>query len=143
MPCVVWSMTRVLGIATALMCALAGGAVWSVASLYLRLDSAIFLLLIAALVAWVLRRHDYAHSWSGVIVALACTLLAFAYASYLLAAAKVASFLGLPLRSTLLAIGPDMATAVAWADFTAWQAATLMVACALAGWLVWRRPKAR
>src|SRR6188768_1287635 len=26
MPCVVWSMTRVLGIATALMCALAGGA---------------------------------------------------------------------------------------------------------------------
>lgn len=131
-------MTRALGVATALMCALAGGAVWCVLALYLRLDSGVFLLLIAALLAWVLRRHGMAHSWTGVAIAIACTLVAFAYSAYLLAAAKVASFLGLPLRSTLLAIGPEMAGAVARADFTAWQAANLALACVLAAWLVWR-----
>lgn len=131
-------MTRALGVATALMCALAGGAVWCVLALYLRLDSGLFLLMIAALLAWVLRRHGFAHSLAGVAIAVACTLAAFAYTAYLLAAAKVASFLGLPLRSTLLAIGPDMASAVARADFTAWQAANLVLACLLAAWLVWR-----
>lgn len=134
-------MTRTIGVATALMCALAGGAVWCVLALYLRLDSGIFLLLIAALLAWVLRSHGFAQSGLGVVVAVACTLVAFAYSAYLLAAAKVASFLGLPLRSTLVAIGPDMATAVAWADFGIWQAATLAVACLLAAWLVWRPAK--
>lgn len=134
-------MTRAIGVATALMCALASGAVWCVLALYLRLDSGMFLLLIAAVLAWVLRSHGFAHSSSGVVVAVACTLLAYAYSAYLLAAAKVASFLGLPLRSTLIAIGPDMATAVARADFGAWQAATLALACVLAAWLVWRPAK--
>lgn len=131
-------MTRAIGVATAIMCALAGGAVWCVLALYLRLDSGMFLLLIAAVLAWVLRSHGFAHSAVGVAVAVACTLVAFAYSAYLLAAAKVASFLGLPLRSTLIAIGPDMATAVARADFGIWQAATLMLACVLSAWLVWR-----
>ncbi len=134
-------MTRALGVATALMCALAGGALWCVLALYLRLDSGVFLLMIAALVGWVLRRHGFAHSWAGIAIAVACTLIAFAYSAYLLAAAKVASFLGLPLRSTLLAIGPEMAGAVARADFTAWQAVNLALACVLAAWLVWRPVK--
>ncbi len=134
-------MTRALGVATALMCALAGGALWCVLALYLRLDSGVLLLMIAALVGWVLRRHGFAHSWAGIAIAVACTLIAFAYSAYLLAAAKVASFLGLPLRSTLLAIGPEMAGAVARADFTAWQAVNLALACVLAAWLVWRPVK--
>ena len=131
-------MTRTIGVATALMCALAGGALWCVLALYLRIDSGVILLLIAALIAWVLRRHGFANSWAGVAIAIGSTLVAFAYSSYLLAAAKVASYLGLPLRSTLLAIGPEMAGAVARADFTAWQGANLALACALAAWLVWR-----
>ncbi len=131
-------MTRATGVITVLMCALAGGAVWCVLALYTRFDFDAFLLAIAALLAWVLRSHGFARSGSGIVLAVAATVLAFAYAAYLLAAAKVASHLGLPMRSTLLAIGPEMAAAIARADFTAWQAGVLLLSCLLAGWIVWR-----
>lgn len=129
---------RVIGIATALMCALAAGAVWCVAALYLRIDMIFIALVIAVLIAWVLRANGFSRTRSGALVAALSTLLAFVYSAYLLAAAKVASFLGLPLRSTLVSIGPDMAAAVAWADLTMWHAGSVLLAMALSAWLVWR-----
>jgi len=129
---------RAIGIATALMCALAAGAVWCVLALYLRVDLIFIALVIAVLIAWVLRANGFSRTRSGALVAATSTLLAFIYSAYLLAAAKVASFLGLPLRSTLVAIGPDMAAAVAWADLTWWHASTVMLAVVLSAWLVWR-----
>ena len=44
-----------LGIATALMCALAGGAVWCLLSLYSRSDLAAFAFVVALLIAWALQ----------------------------------------------------------------------------------------
>lgn len=130
--------TRIIGIATALMCALAGGAAWCLLALYTRIDFDAMLLPIAALVAVVLRSHGFARSPGGVVLAIAGTVLAFAYSAYLLAAAKVATYLGLPLRSTLVAIGPEMAAAIARADLTAWHVAVLVLSCTLAAWVVWR-----
>ncbi|WP_440221648.1 hypothetical protein ACQQ2N_11100 [Dokdonella sp. MW10] len=128
----------VVGLATAFMCALAAGAVWCVAQLYLRMDLVVLALPTGALVAWALRNHGFARTLSGSAVAAALTLLACAYASYLLAAAKVATFLGLPMRSTLLAIGPEMAAAVSWADMTGFHIGTIVLAAVLSAWLVWR-----
>lgn len=130
---------RVIGIVTALMIALAGGAVWCLLQLYLRFDLILLAILIGVLIAWVLRVHGFAHSASGALIAALCTAVTCLYAGYLLAAAKVASFLGLPMRSTLIAIGPDMAAAVTWADLSAFHIGTVLLAVLLSAWRVWRR----
>ena len=133
------SLNRIIGIATALMCSLAAGAVWCVLQLYSRIDLIGLSLVVGAMIAWILRRQGYAHSVGGALLAAGCTAIACAYAGYLLAAAKVASFLGIPMRSTLTTIGPDMAGAIAWADLTPFHIGTLVLAVVLSAWMVWRR----
>ena len=134
------AITRFIGIATALMCALAAGAVWSVLQIYLRLELVVLALPSAALIAWALRNHGFARTPGGALLAALITAIACAYASYLLAAARVASFLGIPMRATLTTIGAEMAAAVAWANMTVFHVGTLMLAVALSAWLVWRKP---
>jgi hypothetical protein len=128
-----------LGIATALMCALAAGAVWCVVQLYLRFDLIGFAFAVAAFIAWVLRRQGFGRRLSGALIAAFSTIVACVYAGYLLAAARVASFLGIPMRETLLTMGRDMATAVAWANLSGFHIATLVLAVILSAWLVWRK----
>ena len=128
-----------IGIATALMCALAAGAVWCVLQLYLRLDLIGIALVVGAFIAWVLRRQGFGHRLSGVLIATLSTALACLYAGYLLAAAKVASFLGIPMRETLTTMGIDMAAAVARTDLSTFHVATLILAILLSAWLVWRK----
>src|SRR5262249_49428806 len=48
---------RWIGVATALMCALAGGAIWCLVALYMRRDLIPLSLPIAAVVVWALRSH--------------------------------------------------------------------------------------
>ena len=86
------------------MVALAAGAVWCVLQLHARVDLIGLSLLIGLIVAVVVRRQGFAQSGMGVLMAMFSTALACAYASYLLAAAKVASYLGIPLRSALTSI---------------------------------------
>jgi hypothetical protein len=128
-----------IAIATALMCALAAGAVWCVLQLYLRLDLIGIAIVIGAFIAWVLRRQGFGRRLSGALIAAFSTLLACLYAGYLLAAAKVASFLGVPMRNTLTTMGLDMAGAIAWADLTVFHLGTLVLAVVLSAWLVWRK----
>ncbi len=134
--------SRTIGVLTALMCALAAGAVWCVIALQVYLDLMFFGIPLAIMVAWALRSNGFSHSRLGAAIAATFTGLAFVYAGYLLAAAKVAAFLGLPLRSTVMSIGPEMAGAVAWADLTTWRVATVLIAVVLSAWLVWRPSKA-
>ena len=131
--------TYPIGVATALMVGLAAGAVWCVLQLYLRFDLIGIALLVAAIIAWILRRQGFAQTISGAVIAAISTAVACAYASYLLAAASVASFLGESMRSALLKIGPDMANAVAWARMDGFHIGTLLLAIALSAWLVWRK----
>lgn len=130
--------SRAIGVVTALMCALAAGAVWSVMALHVYLDLIFFAIPVAIIVAWALRSNGFVRSAAGAAIAAFFTLIAFVYAGYLLAAAKVAAFLGVSMRSTVINIGPEMAAAVAWTDLTAWRIATMLFAVALSAWLVWR-----
>ena len=124
--------TRRIGIATALMTALAGGAIWCLIALYARHDLIALSLPIAAAVAWALRAHGYAGRWSGAAIAVACVALASVYSLYLQVAAQVASMLGLPLRAALTQMDPHMAIDIAWANLDVVGAATIGVAAVIA-----------
>jgi hypothetical protein len=135
---------RWIGVATALMCALAGGAVWCLFALYARRDLIPLALPIAAVIVWALRSHGFAGRWAGAALAVACVALACAYSLYLQAAAQVASLLGLPMRDALVQMDPAMAIDIAWRnlDIAGWAiiAVALVVACA--GMLFAVRPRA-
>ncbi|MEP7044350.1 MAG: hypothetical protein ABI843_14900 [Dokdonella sp.] len=123
---------RPFGIATALMCALAGGAIWCLLSLYSRGDLAAFAFVVALCVVWQLRSNGYAGRWSGALIAAFCVALAAAYSFYLQAVAQVASMLGLPMRMALLQIDPSMAVDIARANLRGWSSALVLLAIAAA-----------
>jgi hypothetical protein len=129
---------RIAGIATALMCALAGGAVWCLLSLYSRSDLTTFAFVIAAAVAWTLRSHGYAGHWSGALIAACSVLLASVYAFFLQAVAGIASMLGLPMRAALRQMGPAMGLDVARANLDGWNITIVAAATIMAIWLVLR-----
>ena len=124
--------TRWIGIATALMTALAGGALWCLIALYARHDLIPLSLPIAAAVAWALRSHGYVGRASGAVIGVLCVALASAYSLYLQAAAQVASMLGLPLRAALAQMDPHMAIDMAWANLDVAGIATIAVAAIVA-----------
>jgi len=120
-----------IGIATALMSALAGGAVWCLLALFARRDLIVLSLPIAAIIAWTLRTHGYAARWSGAVLAVACIALACAYSLYLQATAQVASLLGLPMRAALVQMDFGMALDIAWANLDAAGAIVIAIAIVL------------
>lgn len=123
---------RWIGIATALMCALAGGALWCLLALYLRRDLLVLAFPVALMVAWALRANGYAARWSGALLAAGCVALSCAYSLYLQATAQVASLLGLPMRAALLQMEPGMAIDIAWAGLDTAGVVIIAIACALA-----------
>jgi len=130
---------RWIGIATALMCALAGGALWCLIALYARRDLIVLALPIALVVAWALRSHGFAARWSGAAIAAICVAIACAYSLYLQAAAQVASMLGLPLRAALTQMDPKMALDIAWVNLDAGGTSLVAVAIiAAAAVTLWR-----
>jgi hypothetical protein len=106
---------RRVGVATALMSALAGGAIWCLLALQARSALPALALPIAGVVAWALRANGYAGRWTGAAIAAGCVVLACSYSFYLQATAEVASLLGLPMRTALARIDPRMAIDIAWA----------------------------
>ena len=111
-----------LGIATALMCALAAGAVWCLLSLYGRSDLVAFAFVVALLIAWALRAHGFGGSWFGALLAAGFVVLGSMYAFCLQAVAQVASLLGLSMRATLQQMEPAMAFDIARAHLSGWNA---------------------
>src|SRR4051812_490612 len=85
--------TRWIGVATALMIALAGGAVWCLIALYARHDLIALSLPIAGMVVWALRAHGFAGRWIGALIGVASVAIACIYSLYLQATAQVASLL--------------------------------------------------
>jgi hypothetical protein len=130
---------RRIGIATAAMCALAGGAIWCLLALYSRGDLAWFAFVVAAVVAWALRAHGYAGRWSGVAVAATCVAVACVYSLYLQAVARMASMFGMPMRTVLMRMDPSMAPDIARADLDTAGMSMLVAAVLLAGALMLRR----
>jgi hypothetical protein len=135
-------LTLWLGAATALMSALAGGAVWTVLALRTGSDLTLLAFVIALVIAWVLRANGFAGSRFGAILAALCTALACIYAQCLLAVGDVASALGFPLRDTLLRIGADFVVAMVRGRVSPWQTASYLLAMAMATWVVMRKRRA-
>lgn len=132
--------THWIGVATALMSALAGGALWCLIAIYARRDLIALALPIAAVIAWSLRTHGFGGRWSGAVIAAVCVVLSCAYSLYLQATAQVASMLGLPLRDALRQMEPRMAADIAIANLDVPGISIIAVAVivAVAGTL-WRR----
>jgi hypothetical protein len=128
-----------IGFATALMTALAGGAVWSVLVLRTGYELTAFAFVIAATIALVLRGNAYAGTRFGAFLAALFTAFACIYAQCLLAVGDVAQAMGFSLRDTLLRIGADFALAIVRGRISPWQTASYLLAMALSAWLVWRR----
>ena len=120
------------GIATALMSALAGGAIWCLVALYARHDLIALSLPIAGVIVWSLRANGFAGRWPGAVLAAAFVALACAYSLYLQATAQVASLLGLPLRAALTQMEPGMAIDIAWASVDTAGLVVIGVAIAVA-----------
>jgi hypothetical protein len=123
---------RRFGIAIALMCALAGGAIWCLLSLYSRGDLAAFAFAVALCIVWQLRGNGYGGRWSGALIAAFCVALAAAYSFYLQAVAQVASMLGLPMRAALVQIDPAMAIDIARANLRGGSGVLVLAAVAAA-----------
>ena len=123
---------RRFGIAIALMCALAGGAIWCLLSLYSRGDLAAFAFVVALCIVWQLRGNGYGGRWSGALIAAFCVALAAAYSFYLQAVAQVASMLGLPMRTALVQIDPAMAIDIARANLRGGSGVLVLAAVAAA-----------
>ena len=137
------SLGRWIGAATALMSSLAAGAVWSVAVLRTGNDLTFLAFVIGIGLALLLRANGYAGTGIGVVLAAVCTALACAYAQCLLAVGDVAQAMGFSLRDTIVRIGADFVLAVVKGRISPWQSGSYVVAMALSGWLVWRRPAAK
>jgi len=121
---------RRFGIAIALMCALAGGAIWCLLSLYSRGDLAAFAFVVTLCIVWQLRGNGYGGRWSGALIAAFCVALAAAYSFYLQAVAQVASMLGLPMRTALVQIDPAMAIDIARANLRGGSGVMVLAAVA-------------
>ena len=130
-----------IGLATALMAALASGAVWCVLVLRTGYELTLLAFVIAALIAWVLRVNGYAGTRLGATLAALCTASAVFYAQCLLAVGDVAQAMGFSLRDTIFRIGADFALAVVRGRIAPWQTASYLLAMALAAWLVLRKRK--
>jgi hypothetical protein len=130
------SRPRAIGIATAAMCALAGGAIWCLLALYSRGDLAWFAFVVAVVVVWALRAHGYAGRWSGVAIAVSCVALACVYSLYLQAVARMASMFGMPMRTVLMRMDPSMALDLARSDLDRSGMIVLVSAVVLAGVLM-------
>ena len=137
------TLGRWIGAATAVMSALAAGAIWSVLVLRTGNDLTFFSFIVAVGIAWLLRANGLAGSALGATLAVICTALACVYAQCLLAVGDVAQAMGFSLRDTIVRIGADFVLAVVKGRISPWQSGSYVVAMALSGWLVWRRPPAK
>ncbi|WP_257386971.1 hypothetical protein [Tahibacter caeni] len=140
------SPLNLFGLATALMIALAGGAVWALAALWRQDTLAILALPLGLLIGRVLAG---AHGPRGTLFAAVCaaafSLLASGYALWMIASGRVAMLLGMRLSDVLGSIGLDLAAAMAQARLSVPDLVFLIggsvLAAATAAWR--RRPPAQ
>lgn len=129
---------NLFGLATALMVALAGGAVWALAALW-RQDELSFLALpLGLFIGRVLAGNGPRSTALAALCAAAFALLASAYALWMIASGRVAMLLGMRLTDILGNIGFELAGAIAWARLDPFDIAAIAsgsIAAALAAGL--------
>ena len=130
---------RRIGIATAFMCALAGGALWCLVSLRVAGNLAPFAFVVALAVVWTLRAHGYGGTWTGRLTAPLFVAFAAVYAFYLQAVARVAGMLGVSIREAFTKMQGGFALDVARANLDARSLAIVVVALVVAALAMWPR----
>jgi hypothetical protein len=133
----------VFALFSAAMLGLAAGALWMVATLYLRQPLPWLALPIGALLAWLVRHTVRQSGIVAALLAALATALASIYVNVLLAGVQIAGNLGLGLIDALRTAGTGMLwqltrLAQGPADIGWGALATL-----LAAWLAWRAPRKR
>jgi hypothetical protein len=132
------STLNLFGLATALMVALAGGAVWALAALWRQDESSFLALPLGLFIGRVLAGNGPRNSALAALCAATFALLASGYALWMIASGRVAMLLGMRLTDILSNIGLELAGAVAWARLDAFDIATIVsgsIAAALAAGL--------
>ncbi len=135
------SRPHLAGLAIALMCAFAGGALWCLASLYARRDLAPLAFVVALIVVWQLRGNGWGGRWSGALAAAASVALAAVYSYGLQAVAQVASMFSLPMREAMTRMNLSMVLDIARANFVGSSRIVVVSAILVAAALMLRRPR--
>lgn len=133
---------NLFGLATALMTALAGGAVWALLALGRQTELAFLALPLGAFIGRLLAGNGPRSTVLAAACALLFTLSASVYALGMIASGDVAMLLGMRLTDILRQIGPELATAVAWARLDAFDLACIGAGAVLAAVCAsWRRAR--
>lgn len=117
------------------MLGLAAGALWMVATLYMRQPMPWLALPLAVLLSWTIR-HGVRKP--GALTALLCALataMASIYVSMLIAAVEIAGSMGLGLLETITTAGADMLLELARLGFSTSDFAWTTLSVVIAAWL--------
>ncbi len=133
----------VFGLFSAIMLGLAAGAIWMVATLYLRQLLPWLALPIGAVLAWAVRGTVLRPGVCAAALAALATLLAALYMCMLLAGVRLAGDMGLGLLDVLRTAGPGMLWALAELALTPSMLTWFVAGAALAAVLGMRPPRRR
>ncbi|MCK9537765.1 hypothetical protein [Dokdonella sp.] len=123
---------RAAGIATTLMAALAGGAVWCLFAIHAHQSLAAFGFVIALVSVGILRANGQAGRGAAALVAFLCVALAALYSFSLQAVAQMSSLFDLPMGQTLRQMGVGMAVDIALAHLRGWNLLLVLAAAVAA-----------
>lgn len=130
---------RLAGAATALMCALAGGAAWAALAIHLRHELPAFIFAIALVAAWAVRSGCSHPGAVEAIVAASCVALAALYAAGLQAMAATGAMFELSAFEAMRRMDAAMILDLALLRLRGWELAIDLAAMLLAAWWASRR----
>ncbi|MEO7068776.1 MAG: hypothetical protein ABI114_17840 [Rhodanobacter sp.] len=132
-----------LALLSSAMLGLAAGAIWTVASLYMRQPAPWLVLPIGAALAWATRAGVHPPGNVAALLAALATGLAAIYTAMLLAGLQIASLMGLGLFSALHSAGIPMLWQLSKLATTPSDLAWFGLGIVVAAWLAWRAPRKR
>lgn len=133
----------VFALFSAVMLGLAAGAVWMVATLYLRHPLPWLALPIGALLAWAIRSYVRSPGSGAAMLAACATALAAIYVNMLIAGVLIAGNMGLGLVDALRTAGAGMLWQLARMALSPADIGWTVLAMLLAAWLAWWSPRQR
>ena len=128
---------------SAAMLGLAAGAVWMVATLYLRQPLPWLAVPIGALLAWAIRGYVRSAGIGAALLAAWATALAAIYVNMLIAGVLIAGNMGMDLIASLRTAGAGMLWQLARMAWSPADIGWTALAMLLAAWLAWRAPRKR
>ena len=137
----VW--TLVFSLFSAAMLGLAAGAVWMVATLYLRHPVPWLVLPIGALLAWTIRAGVLAPGRAAALLSAIATALAAIYVNVLIASVEIAGSMSMGLVDAIRTAGIGMLWQLARVAVRPMDVAWTIAGMLLAAWLAQRSPRKR